>query len=217
MKINLLKKYPKSSRNINKRNQLKSKKIQLVSRRFGKEYFDGKREFGYGGYYYNKKFWSNVVKDFKKFYKLNNNSKILDIGCGKGFMIFDFKKILPKAKIVGIDISKYAIKNSKKEVRKFLKIGNAKKLPFKDKSFDLIISINTLHNLNRVDCAKALKEINRVTKNYAFITLDAYKDIKEKKRMLAWNLTAKTIMHEMNWVKFFRKNYYNYDYFWFKP
>ena len=132
-------------------------------------------------------------------------------------MIFDFKKILPKAKIVGIDISKYAIKNSKKEVRKFLKIGNAKKLPFKDKSFDLIISINTLHNLNRVDCAKALKEINRVTKNYAFITLDAYKDIKEKKRMLAWNLTAKTIMHEMNWVKFFRKNYYNYDYFWFKP
>lgn len=217
MKINLLKNYPSTKRNLTKRNNLKSNKIQNIAKKFGKDYFDGKREYGYGGYYYHKKFWKKVVKDFKKFYNLSNKSKILDIGCGKGFMIYDLKKLLPKAKIVGIDISRYAIKNSKKEVRHLLKLGNAKKLPFKNNTFDLIISINTLHNLNKRDCSMALKEIDRVTKKDAYITVDAYKNIKEKKRMYAWNLTAKTIMHEKNWINFFKKNKYKYDYFWFKP
>lgn len=217
MKINLLKNYPSTKRNLTKRNNLKSKKIQNIARKFGKDYFDGKREYGYGGYYYHKKFWTKVVKDFKKFYHLTNKSKILDIGCGKGFMIYDLKKLLPKAKIKGIDISKYAIKNSKKEVKHLLNLGNAKKLKFKDNTFDLIISINTLHNLNKKECSMALKEINRVSKKNAFITVDAYNNAKEKKRMYAWNLTAKTIMHEKEWIKFFKKNNYKYDYFWFKP
>lgn len=217
MKINLLKKYPTTKRNLKKRNDLKSKKTQDIARKFGKDYFDGKREYGYGGYYYHKKFWTKVVRDFKKNYCLTNNSKILDIGCGKGFMIYDLKKLLPKAKIVGIDISRYAIKNSKKEIRHLLKLGNAKKLPFKNNTFDLIISINTLHNLNKRDCSMALREIDRVTKKNAYITVDAYKNIKEKKRMYAWNLTAKTIMHEKDWINFFKKNKYKYDYFWFKP
>jgi ubiquinone/menaquinone biosynthesis C-methylase UbiE len=217
MKINLLKNYPSTKRNLTKRNNLKSKKIQNIAKKFGKDYFDGKREYGYGGYYYHKKFWKKVVKDFKKFYKLTNKSKILDIGCGKGFMVYDLKKLLPKAKIRGIDISKYAIKNSKKEVKHLLKLGNAKKLQFKDNTFDLIISINTLHNLNKKECSMALKEINRVSKKNAFITVDAYNNAKEKKRMYAWNLTAKTIMHEKEWIKFFKENNYKYDYYWFKP
>ena len=217
MKINLLKNYPSTKRNLTKRNSLKSKKIQNIAKKFGKDYFDGKREYGYGGYYYHKKFWKKVVQDFKKFYKLTNKSKILDIGCGKGFMIYDLKKLLPKANIRGIDISKYAINNSKKEVKHLLKLGNAKKLQFKDNTFDLIISINTLHNLNKKECSMALKEINRVSKKNAFITVDAYNNTKEKKRMYAWNLTAKTIMHEKEWIKFFKENNYKYDYYWFKP
>lgn len=217
MKINLLKNYPSTKRNLTKRNNLKSKKIQNIAKKFGKDYFDGKREYGYGGYYYHKKFWKKVVQDFKKFYKLTNKSKILDIGCGKGFMIYDLKKLLPKANIRGIDISKYAINNSKKEVKHLLKLGNAKKLQFKDNTFDLIISINTLHNLNKKECSMALKEINRVSKKNAFITVDAYNNTKEKKRMYAWNLTAKTIMHEKEWIKFFKENNYKYDYYWFKP
>ncbi len=217
MKINLLKNYPSTKRNLTRRNNLKSKKIQNIARKFGKDYFDGKREYGYGGYYYHKKFWTKVVKDFKKFYKLTNKSKILDIGCGKGFMVYDLKKLLPKAKIIGIDISKYAVKNSKKEVKHLLKLGNAKKLQFKDNTFDLIISINALHNLNKKECSMALKEINRVSKKNAFITVDAYNNAKEKKRMYAWNLTAKTIMHEKEWIKFFKENNYKYDYYWFKP
>jgi ubiquinone/menaquinone biosynthesis C-methylase UbiE len=217
MKINLLKNYPSTKRNLTKRNNLKSKKIQNIAKKFGKDYFDGKREYGYGGYYYHKKFWKKVVKDFKKFYNLTNKSKILDIGCGKGFMVYDLKKLLPRAKIIGIDISKYAIKNSKKEVKHLLRLGNAKKLQFKDNTFDLIISINTLHNLNKKECSMALKEINRVSKKNAFITVDAYNNAKEKKRMYAWNLTAKTIMHEKEWIKFFKENNYKYDYYWFKP
>jgi ubiquinone/menaquinone biosynthesis C-methylase UbiE len=217
VKINLLKHYPKTKRNLFKRLTNKTEAARRVARKFGKDYFDGDRDHGYGGFNYNKKFWSTVVKDIKNHYKLSNNSKILDIGCAKGFLIFDFKKILPKAEIIGIDISKYAIKNSKKEVKKFLKYGNAKNLKFKDNYFDLVLSINTIHNLNKNDCAKALKEIDRVTKKNAFITVDAFKNLKEKKRMFAWNLTAKTIMHESKWVKFFKKNNYNYDYYWFKP
>ena len=217
MKINLLKRYPKSKRNLSKRLINKTDKVRIIARKFGKEYFDGSRDHGYGGFNYNPKYWSNVVKDIKKRYKLSNKSKILDIGCAKGFLIYDLKKILPKARIIGIDVSKYAIKNSKKEVKRFLKLGNAKKLKFKDNYFDLVISINTIHNLNKRDCSKALKEIDRVTKKNAFITVDAYKNVIEKKRMYAWNLTAKTIMHEKNWIKFFKKNNYNYDYYWFKP
>lgn len=217
MKINLLRQYPKSKRNLKKRLINKNAKIKRIAQKFGKDYFDGSRDYGYGGFTYNKKFWKKVVKDFKKKYKLNDKSKILDIGCAKGFMIYDFKKILPKSEIIGIDVSKYAIKNCKKEVKKFLSLGNAKKLRFKDNYFDLVISINTLHNLNKKDCAKSLKEINRVTKKNAFITVDAYKNKSEKKRMYAWNLTAKTIMHEKDWIKFFKKNNYNGDYYWFKP
>ena len=116
MKINLLRRYPKSKRNLSKRLINKTEKVRKIARKFGKEYFDGSRDHGYGGFNYNPKYWSNVVRDIKKRYKLSNKSKILDIGCAKGFLIYDLKKILPKARIIGIDVSKYAIKNSKKEV-----------------------------------------------------------------------------------------------------
>tara|TARA_B100000941_G_scaffold251626_1_gene198394 strand:+ start:116 stop:769 length:654 start_codon:yes stop_codon:yes gene_type:complete len=217
MKINLLRNYPKSKRNLNSRLEKKTKKIQSIARKFSKEYFDGKRDFGYGGFYYNKKYWSKVVKDFKKRYKLHNKSKILDVGCAKGFLVYDLKKILPNAEIKGIDISRYAIKNCKKEVKNFLSLGKATNLRFADNYFDLVISINTIHNLSKSHCALALREINRVTKKNAFVTVDAYNNIKEKKRMFAWNLTAKTIMSENSWIKFFKKNDYKYDYYWFKP
>ena len=217
MKINLLKHYPKSKRNLSKRLINKTEKVRRIARKFGKEYFDGNRDYGYGGFNYNPIYWTGVVKDIKKKYKLSNKSKILDVGCAKGFLVYDLKKILPRAEIIGIDVSKYAIRNSKKEVKKFLKLGDAKKLNFKDNYFDLVISINTIHNLNMNNCAKALKEISRVTKKNAFIVVDAYKNTLEKKRMYAWNLTAKTIMHEKKWIKFFKKNNYNYDYYWFKP
>jgi ubiquinone/menaquinone biosynthesis C-methylase UbiE len=215
--INLLRNYPKSKRDLKKRLNNKSEKVRKIARKFGKDFFDGDRSFGYGGFSYNKKYWSNVIKDFKKFYKLSSTSKVLDVGCAKGFMLFDFRKKIKGITIRGVDISSYAINNSKQGVKKYLKVANAKKLPFRDNEFDLVISINTIHNLNKKDCAVALKEIERVSKKNSFITVDAYSNIKEKKRMFAWNLTAKTILSKKQWINFFKKNNYTGDYYWFVP
>ena len=214
--IDLLKRYPVTKRDLKKRLITKSPEDRKLARKFGYDFFDGDRKNGYGGYYYNPRFWNKVVKDFIKFYKLNNKSKILDIGCGKGFMLHDFKQALPKSTVRGIDISSYAIKNSLLSVKEYLKVGNAKKLVFPDSYFDLSISITTLHNLNINDFKKSINEIKRVSKK-SFITVDSYRNELEKKRMDAWNLTAKTYMHRKDWIKLFKEINYNGDYYWFIP
>ena len=114
-------------------------------------------------------------------------------------------------------ISDYAINNSLPEVRNILKVANAKDLNFENTSFDYVISINTVHNLEIEDCKKALKEISRVAKKGSFITVDAYRNEEEKKRMYEWNLTAKTYMHRKDWIKLFKEINYNGDYYWFIP
>jgi len=215
--IDLLIKYPKAKRDLTKRQESKSEEVRSIARKFDKEFFDGEREFGYGGFSYNPKYWSEVVKDFSDYYNLNDGSKILDVGCAKGFMLFDFYKLNSNFDLHGIDISKYAIDNSVSEVKNKLLVANATKLPYEDNFFDLVISINTIHNLEKVECATALKEISRVSKKNAFLTVDAYRNDDEKKRMDAWNLTAKTIMSVDDWMKFFGHNNYNGDFFWFIP
>ena len=160
---------------------------------------------------------TKVVKDFVDYYNLNDNSKILDVGCGKGFMLYDFLQYNNKFSIQGVDISDYAISNSMPEVKANLEVGNAKELNFENNSFDLVISINTIHNLEKPECAKSLKEIERVSKKNKFIIVDAYRNEDEKKRMYAWNLTAKTIMHVNEWKVFFEENDYTGDYYWFTP
>mgnify|MGYP006192415057 FL=1 len=215
--IDLLAKYPKPKRNISIRGSSKTTQQQQLARKFGKDFFDGDRSNGYGGYYYNEKFWVNVIPDFIKFYNLKDNDKILDIGCGKGFMLYDFKKANSKFKVEGIDISEYAIENAKPEIKGMLKIGDAKKLNYEDNSFDLVISITTVHNLDLKECREALKEIERVSKKHKFLTVDAYSNEKEKEQMYSWNLTAKTILHTDEWKKLFLESKYSGDFYWFKP
>ena len=215
--INLLKNYPVTKRNLDEALVERTDEVREVARRFDKDFFDGERKYGYGGYNYNPRFWTQVVKDFKDYYELKDGSKILDVGCGKGFMVYDFFKLNPNLDIVGIDISDYAITNCKEEVRKNLKVASCEELPFKDNTFDLVISINTIHNLERDGCGKSLREINRVSKKNKFIIVDAYRNEEEKKKMFAWNLTAKTIMHVDEWLKFFEENNYDGDYYWFNP
>ena len=215
--INLLEKYPKSKRNVEDRNFNKSKKNIEIARKFDKEFFDGSRETGYGGYHYNPRFWTEVVKTFKNYWDLNNRSKLLDVGCGKGFMIYDFVKLIPGITVKGIDISEYAINNSLEEIKKDLIVANAKSLPFEKNQFDYAISINTVHNLEIDDCTKALKEIDRVSKNGSFVTVDAYRTKEEKERMFKWNLTAKTIMSVDEWKSYFKEINFRGDYYWFIP
>ena len=215
--INLLKKYPKTKRDLSKRSNEKTEEDRIIARRFDKEFFDGDRKNGYGGYYYNSKFWTEVVKDLNNFYKLKNGSKILDIGCGKGFMLFDFMKLNPNFVLEGIDISDYAITNAVPEVKKFLKVGDAKSLPYEDNSFDLVISINTTHNLEINQCKKALSEMERVSRKDKYLIVDAYSNEIEKDRIFAWNLTAKTILSTNEWISLFEEAGYTGHYYWFEP
>lgn len=215
--IDLLKNYPKSKRDLSGRLESKSEAVRAIARKFDKEFFDGDRQHGYGGFNYHPRFWQPVIPDFIEHFNLNNDSSVLDVGCAKGFMLFDLLSELPKINARGIDISEYAITNGKDEVKSILNQGCATSLPFEDNSFDVVISINTIHNLEKGECARALLEIQRVSKGKAFITVDAYRNDEEKARMEAWNLTAKTMMHVDEWKAFFKEVGYSGDFYWFIP
>ena len=215
--IDLLVNYPKSKRDLQERANNKSEIDRKIAREFGKDFFDGDRKHGYGGFSYNPKYWSNVVPTFKKHWNLDSSNSLLDVGCAKGFMLYDFKKIIKGLKFRGVDISNYAIENALDEVKEFLDVGDAKNLNFSDNEFDYVISINTIHNLDIDNCIKALKEISRVSKKGSFVTVDAYRNEDEKKRMYEWNLTAKTILSIQDWKKLFKEINFDGDYYWFIP
>lgn len=217
IEIDLLRNYPTGKRDIEGRDTSKSPQSREIARQFGREYFDGHRSHGYGGFKYYPRFWDRVIPDFIGHFGLSNTSRILDVGCAKGFMVHDILRHLPGADVRGIDISEYAIVNSMPEVKDRLQIGNATDLPFEDGSFDVVISINTIHNLNRSDCKRALSEIERVSSQGAFITVDAYRNEAERLRMEKWNLTALTMMSTDEWKEFFAEARYTGDYFWFIP
>ena len=215
--IDLLANYPKAKRNLEERAAAKTDDQRAVARQFGKEFFDGDRSTGYGGFHYVPRFWQPVIPTFVEHWGLTNESSLLDVGCAKGFMLYDLRETVPGIRVAGIDVSEYAIENGKPEVREFLSVADAKSLPFEENSFDVVISINTVHNLERDECAQALQEIERVTRQGAFITVDAYRNDEEYERMMAWNLTAKTIMSVDDWVAFFDEVGYTGDYYWFIP
>ena len=171
--IDLMRFYPQSKGRLNER-PIIVEEDRVISRKFGLDYFDGDRKHGYGGFSYHPRFWTDTVKLFASHYGLSQDAHILDVGCAKGFMLKDFKKLLPKSNLAGIDISDYAIEHADLEVKDFVCVGNASQLPYKDKHFDLVISINTLHNLDREGCISALSEIERVSKGNSFVMVDGW-------------------------------------------
>lgn len=215
--IDLLVNYPKSKRNVRERGATKTEEDRAIAREFGKEFFDGERKHGYGGYSYHPRFWQPVIPTLQEYFGLTSKSSVLDVGCGKGFMIHDLALLIPGITVSGIDISEYAISNAMDDMKPFVRVADARKLPFPDASFDVVISINTVHNLERKECGEALKEIERVGRGKSFITVDAYRNNEEKELMHDWNLTAKTIMHVDEWIAFFKEVGYTGDYFWFIP
>lgn len=217
VEIDLLSNYPKVKRDLTARLEAKSEEARAIGRRFDFDYFDGDRNHGYGGFTYQARFWKPVVPDLVSHFNLTEESRVLDVGCAKGFFLHDLKEALPGIDVQGVDISQYAIENSIETVRNYLSVGDARKLEFEDDSFDFVMSINTIHNLNRDDCAQALREIQRVSGGRAFITVDAYRNEIEKERMEAWNLTALTMMSVDEWVDFFEEVGYHGDYYWFIP
>tara|TARA_Y200000002_G_C22677699_1_gene662791 strand:- start:299 stop:955 length:657 start_codon:yes stop_codon:yes gene_type:complete len=214
--INLLDKYPTTKRDLTKRANQRSIEDIQIARKFGKDFFDGDRKHGYGGFSYDPKYWTEVVKTFTNYYNLDSSSRVLDVGCAKGFMVYDMSVSLNSNSIYGIDISEYAIENCKPEVSNNVYVGEAHKINFPDKFFDLAISINTIHNYEVNGVKKCLKELDRVSKS-SFITVDAYRNDIEKKNMFDWNLTALTILHRDDWIKLFEEVDYQGDYYWFTP
>ena len=126
-------------------------------------------------------------------------------------------ELIPGITVKGIDISKYAIENAINNMRPHLQVADARELPFHNNSLDVVISITTVHNLERDGCIQALSEIERVSRGKSFIPVDAYRDEEEKEAMLAWNLTAKTILHVDEWMELFKEAGYTGDYYWFIP
>jgi SAM-dependent methyltransferase len=213
--INLMDQYPRSKRNIDARASNVTEADRAIARQFGKDYFDGDRLHGYGGYRYNPRFWQATVRRFRDHYGLKNGDAVLDVGCAKGFMLHDFKELLPGLRVSGLDISKYAIDNAIETVKPNLRVGNAKELPYPDRSFDLVIAINTIHNLDLDDCKRSLREIQRVSRGKAFIVVDAWRNEEERERLERWVVTCKTAMHTRDWEKLFAEVGYTGDYWWF--
>lgn len=213
--INLMDLYPRSRRPIEERSKLITPEHRRIAREFGAEFFDGERLYGYGGYRYDPRFWQATVRRFRDYYRLADDAAILDVGCGKGFMLHDFLELMPGARVAGIDISSYAIENAIETVKPFLRIGDAQSLPYPDRSFDLVISINTVHNLPVEECKTALREIQRVSRAHAFVVVDAWRTEAERERLLKWNLTALTYFHVDDWKHLFDEVGYTGDYHWF--
>ena len=215
--IDLLENYPRTKRNVEERGATKTEDVRHVARQFGKEFFDGDRQYGYGGFKYFSRFWQPVIPTFQKHFGLTGRSSLLDVGCAKGFMLHDLVELIPDITVRGVDVSDYAIAHAMDDIKSKVQVADARELPFADNSFDVVIAINTIHNLDRDDCAQALREIERVSRKGSFITVDAYRNESERERMFAWNLTAKTIMSVDEWVAFFEEVGYTGDYFWFVP
>ena len=189
----------------------KAKSAQLA-KKWGYDYWDGDRRINYGGYKYIEGRWEKVAREMTNHYTLPKNPKILDVGCGKGFLLFDFLKVMPDAEIFGIDISEYAIQNSKEEIRDNLLLGNATNLPWPDNYFDLVFSINTFHNLHNYDLEPALKELERVGKDNKYICVESYRTEQEKANLLYWQVTCEAFCTPEEWEWWFKKTCYTGDY-----
>lgn len=215
--IDLLANYPRTRRNVDERGQTKTEADRALARQFGKDFFDGDRAHGYGGFSYNPRFWTPVIPTFQSHFGLKAGDRVLDVGCAKGFMMHDMAALIPGIEVRGVDVSAYAIENAIEDMRDHVQVASADSLPFPDKTFDVVISVNTIHNLAEADCARALAEIERVARRGAFVTVDAYFDEEQRRRMEAWNLTALTIKHAEDWKAFFARAGYTGDYYWFIP
>jgi protein-L-isoaspartate(D-aspartate) O-methyltransferase len=182
-----------------------------VAIQYGKDYWDGDRKYGYGGYKYDGR-WRPVAEDMGRHYQLKAGDHLLDVGCGKGFLLYEFTQVIPGVQVAGIDISQYAIDYAKEEVKPFLNVGSATHLPWPDHTFDFVVSITSLHNLYNYELRKALQEIERVGKQKKHIIIETYRNEREKANLLYWQLTCRSFYTPKEWEWFFADSGYTGDY-----
>ncbi len=211
--VNLLARLPKGKRNVNARAEAKTPEIIAISRQYGERYFDGPRTYGYGGYRYDGR-WIPVAEDIVKHFNLKPGDRVLDVGCAKGFLVKDLMKACPGLEAFGLDISEYALMHCEQEVVGRLHLGSADKLPFPDKSFNAVLAINTIHNLERQDGIRAVREMERLAPGRGFIQVDSYRTPEQREVFLEWVLTARFHDYPDGWLKMFSEAGYTGDYYW---
>jgi len=183
-----------------------------VASRYGADYWDGERRFGYGGYRYDGR-WRPLAERLAEIYGLRAGASVLDVGCGNGYLLYELTQVVPGLVVAGLDVSEYAIGNAKDEVRPNLIRGTAAALPFGARSFDLVLSLGTLHNLAAADLWSALREIARVARDdRAYVMVESYRDEREKMNLLYWQLTCRSFYGVADWEFVFRQTGYRGDY-----
>ena len=210
--IDLLDRYPRTTRDIAARAASVPAQRE-VAKRFEREYFDGDRGQGYGGYRYDGR-WIPVAERFRDHYRLAAGQRILDVGCAKGFLLHDLRRIVPGICVVGLDVSSYAIEQAMADVRPRLVRGSAERLPFEDRTFDLVVSINTVHNLERAACVRALADIERVSRRHRYVQVDSWLNDVQREKFERWQLTAQTYSDPAGWRSLFAEAGYRGDYYW---
>ncbi len=209
--VDLLRALPKGRRNVKARESAKTDEHVRISREYGEMYFDGPREYGYGGYRYDGR-WQPVARDIVAHFGLKPGDRVLDVGCAKGFLVKDLLALGIDA--YGLDVSQYALMHCEPEVVGRLHLGSADALPFPDGSFAAVLAINTLHNLPRERLITAVREIERLAPGKGFIQVDSYRTPEQKEVFESWVLTAMYHDYPENWVRLFREAGYGGDWYW---
>ena len=184
--------------------------VAAIAKQYGRDYWDGDRSTGYGGYTYDGR-WRQVAQAMADHYQLKAGDTILDVGCGKGFLLYDFTQVVPGVEVTGIDISEYAIRNAKEEVADRVRVADANLLPFADNSFDLVVSINTIHNLYCYDAQKALMEMERVGRKNKYLCVESYRSEEEKVNLMYWQFTCEMFCTPEEWDWWFKLSGYTGD------
>jgi ubiquinone/menaquinone biosynthesis C-methylase UbiE len=211
--VDLLRAIPRTRRNIQARQAAKDPEVIRISKQYGEMYFDGPRDYGYGGYRYDGR-WVPVAKDMIAHFDLKPGQRVLDVGCAKGFLVRDLLAALPGLEVFGLDISEYALTHCHPDVVGRLHLGSADHLPFPDGSFAAVISLDTVHNLPRGRAKVALQEIQRLSGGRAFVRVDSYRTPEQKAIFESWVLTAEFHDYTDGWKRLFQEAGYTGDYGW---
>jgi SAM-dependent methyltransferase len=211
--VDLLRALPHTKRNIQRRKEAKDPAVVAISKQYGEMYFDGPREYGYGGYRYDGR-WIPVARDIIDHFGLKPGMRVLDVGCAKGFLVKDLMLACPGLEAFGLDISYYAIMHGEPEVIGRLHLGTAEKLMFPDHSFDCVLCLNTVHNFPRPRAIKVMQEIERVSGGHAFVQVDSYHTPEQKEIFESWVLTAEFYDYPQGWIELFEEAGYTGDYYW---